>query len=216
MATRLVLVRHARTPSNEGGLLDTRVPGPALTEEGTRQATQLRHILTARNIDPSTIGALYVSDMVRTHLTAAFLAAEAGLRPAIRGGIREISAGNLGMRNDASAREEYMALVAHWARGDLDQTVTGGEDGHAFFARFDEVVREVETAAAQSGHHTVAFISHGAAIRCWAASRAVNLTADFAAENLLNNLDTVTLERNADRNWVATSWADVPLPTPNP
>lgn len=216
MATQLVLLRHARTPSNEGGLLDTRVPGPVLTAEGTRQAIQLQRTLAARGIDPHTIGALYVSDMVRTHLTAAFLMAEIGLKPVIRGGIREISAGDLGMRNDARAHDEYMALVAHWAGGDLDRTVTGGENGHGFLARFDAVVGEAEAEAERAGHVVVAFVSHGAAIRCWAASRAVNLSAGFAATHLLNNLDTVTLERDADRNWVATSWADVPLPAPTP
>lgn len=196
--------------------MDTRVPGPMLTEEGTHQATRLPDTLSARGIDPRTIGALYVSNMVRTHLTAGPLAAGLGLVPVARAGIREISAGHLGMRNDANAREEYMALVAHWAAGDLHKTVDGGEDGHEFIERYDAVVAEAEAGVKRASRHTIAFVSHGAAIRCWAGSRAVNLSADFAARHLLNNVDTVTLERDAHHRWVATSWADIPLPTPTP
>jgi broad specificity phosphatase PhoE len=52
MACRLMLVRHARTPSNEGGLLDTRVPGPYLADEGAGQAEGFGRALSARSVDP--------------------------------------------------------------------------------------------------------------------------------------------------------------------
>lgn len=218
---RLVLIRHARTPSNVGGLLDTRVPGPELTELGMQQAAALADVLRARSLDPASFGALYVSSMVRTQLTAAPLAASTGLTPRVRDGIREISAGALGMRGDDAAHEEYLSLVEHWAAGDLSRRLAGGESGHEFFERFDAVVGEAVRGAAGAGADTstVALVSHGAAIRCWAAGRSATVTPAFAARHLLANIDTVVLERdeNADEpgdavsGWRITSWADVTL-----
>jgi probable phosphoglycerate mutase len=37
-ALRLVLARHGQTTANAEGILDTRLPGHPLTEEGHRQA----------------------------------------------------------------------------------------------------------------------------------------------------------------------------------
>jgi broad specificity phosphatase PhoE len=212
---RLVLIRHARTPSNVGGLLDTRVPGPGLTEEGAHQASNLARVLESRSIDPSTFGALYVSTMVRTQLTAAPLAALTGLVPRVRDGLREISAGGLGMRSDEAAKTEYLSLVEHWAAGDVQRRLPGGESGHEFFERFDAVVSEAVKEAASCHAAAVAVISHGAAIRCWAAGRSTTVTPGFAASHLLANLDTVVLESIGDSTggvaWRISSWADVPL-----
>jgi probable phosphoglycerate mutase len=193
-------------------MLDTRVPGPTLTVEGARQAEKLVHLLSERAIDASEFDSLYVSDMVRTQLTARSLAVEFGITPLIRRGIREISAGELGMRNDDSARKAYLDLVPHWVSGDLEHSVPGGEKGHEFFARFDAVVDHALAEAPRDQGRTVGFVSHGAAIRCWAAARSSNISAAFAAENLLNNLDTVTLELNDDSQWIVTSWANAAVP----
>lgn len=212
---RLVLIRHARTPSNVGGLLDTRIPGPGLTEDGARQAAELAATLEARSIDPGSFGALYVSTMVRTQLTAAPLAAVTGLVPRVHDGLREISAGELSMRNDDTAKSEYLSLVQHWASGDVQRRLPGGESGSDFFDRFDSAVADAVGDAGRSGASTVAVVSHGAAIRCWAAGRSSTVTPGFAASHLLANLDTVVLRRadsvTGDRAWTITSWADVQL-----
>jgi len=218
---RLVLIRHARTPSNVGGLLDTRVPGPGLTDLGVQQAAALADVLRSRSLDPSSFGALYVSSMVRTQLTAAPLAAATGLTPRVRDGLREISAGELGMRGDDTAKSEYLSLVEHWAAGDLSRRLVGGESGHEFFERFDAVVEEVVRGAVDSDAdaRTVGVVSHGAAIRCWAAGRSETVTPAFAARHLLANIDTVVLEHDKSAGepggavtpWRITSWGNVPL-----
>lgn len=67
---RLLLIRYGQTPSNVAGLLDTRIPGPGLTDLGRRQAEALPALLAEEGI-----GALLVSTMRRTHESAAPLAA---------------------------------------------------------------------------------------------------------------------------------------------
>ncbi|MFE6992907.1 histidine phosphatase family protein, partial [Streptomyces pharetrae] len=89
---RLLLVRHAQTPSNVKFLLDTAVPGPGLTELGERQAAALSEALAGQDIE-----AVYASTMIRTQLTAAPFAAARGLDVHVRDGIRELSAGDLEM-----------------------------------------------------------------------------------------------------------------------
>ena len=71
---RLLLVRHGQTPANVLGVLDTAVPGPGLTDLGRRQAAALPEALAEERID-----AIVVTDLVRTHETAAPLVAATGL-----------------------------------------------------------------------------------------------------------------------------------------
>ncbi len=92
---RLLLIRHGQTPSNLKFLLDTAVPGAALTELGERQAAALPEALGDENIDT-----LYASTLIRTQLTAAPLAGARGLDVVVRDGIREVAAGDLEMRGE--------------------------------------------------------------------------------------------------------------------
>jgi probable phosphoglycerate mutase len=198
---RLLLIRHGQTPSNVAGVLDTRVPGPGLTELGRAQAEALPGTLA-----DEPIGALFVSTMRRTHETAAPLAAALGLEPVERGGIREIAAAGLEMRGDEEAVEEYMGTVFRWAAGETSVRLAGGENGDEFAARYDSVVAEAEA----TGHDVVALVSHGAAIRCWAGMRSRDLDADFIAEHLLENTGVVVLEGSGS-DWSLVSWEGEPV-----
>jgi probable phosphoglycerate mutase len=60
--------------------------------------------------------------------------------------------------------------------------------------------------AARSGAGTVALVSHGAAIRTWAAARAHDVDVAFAATHRLANTGTVILEGSPDDGWKALSW----------
>ncbi|MEU5071269.1 histidine phosphatase family protein [Streptomyces asoensis] len=196
---RLLLVRHGQTPANVDYLLDTAVPGPGLTELGVRQAAVLPQALVEEDIE-----ALYASTLIRTQLTAAPLAAARGLDVLVRDGIREITAGDLEMLpGDTEHGELYMRTVFAWAAGDLGLRMPGGEDGAEFLARYDAVVAE----AAASGAQSVAMVSHGAAIRTWAAARAHNVDVPFAAAHRLANTGTVVLEGSPADGWKALSWA---------
>ncbi|MFD9433833.1 histidine phosphatase family protein [Streptomyces sp. NPDC060002] len=196
---RLLLVRHGQTPTNVDYLLDTAVPGPGLTELGSQQAAALPQALADEDIET-----LYASTLVRTRLTAAPLAAARGLDVLVRDGIREISAGDLEMvPGDSERGELYLRTVFAWAAGDVELRMPGGESGTEFLARYDAVVAE----AAASGAGTVAMVSHGAAIRAWAATRAVNVDVPYAAVHRLANTGTVVLDGSPADGWKALSWA---------
>ena len=195
---RLLLIRHGQTPSNLKYLLDTAVPGPGLTELGERQAAELPEALAGEDID-----ALYASTLIRTQLTAAPPAGARGLGVLVRDGIREVAAGDLEMRGDPEAAHTYMTTLFAWAAGDTELRMPGGENGVEALGRFDAVVAE----AAGSGAGTVVMVSHGAAIRMWAAARATNVDVPFAAEHRLDNTGVVILEGSPADGWKALSWA---------
>ena len=195
---RLLLIRHGQTPTNVDFLLDTAVPGPGLTALGERQAAALPAALAEEDIE-----ALYVSTLIRTHRTAAPLAAARGLDPIVRDGIREVSAGDLEMLPGHSERgEEYMRTVFAWAAGDTALRMPGGETGAEVLARYDAVIAE----AVASGAGTAAVISHGAVIRLWTAARADNVDVPYAASRPLDNTGVVILDGTPEGGWKALSW----------
>lgn len=199
---RLLLIRHGQTPSNLKHLLDTGAPGPGLTPLGQDQAAALPEALAAEKID-----ALYVSTLLRTQLTAAPLAAAAGLEPRIRDGIRELIAGDLEMRGDKEAATVYMGTAFAWSGGDTERRMPGGENGVEALGRFDTVVAE----AAATGAETVAMVSHGAVIRTWVAARAANVDVAYSAGHPLANTGVVILEGSPDEGWQAVVWEGRPL-----
>jgi broad specificity phosphatase PhoE len=194
---RLLLIRHGQTESNVEGFLDTGVPGPGLTELGHEQAAAVPHTLAGEHLD-----AIYVSNLLRTQLTAAPLAAERGLTVLERAGIREVSAGEYEMRNDKDAIHAYLTTALAWADGELDARLPGGESGTEVFARFDSVVAEAYAA----GHGSVALVSHGAMIRSWVGARAENVSTEFVAENALGNTGVVVLDGSPEEGWNALTW----------
>lgn len=207
-SVRLLLIRHAETPSNVTRLLDTGVPGPGLTDLGREQAA-----LLPQEFDHGRPDVLFVSSMQRTQHTAAPLATRFGLEPVIRPGLREISAGHLELRGDDEAVEVYHGFLGATAGG-RDAELAAGETTADVLTRFDAVVAEM---VATGGDLLVAF-SHGAVIRAWTGRRAVNLDEDFILAHPLRNTGQVLLEGHPDSHWVARSWDatvldDTPVPT---
>lgn len=194
---RLILIRHGQTPSNVKGVLDTRLPGPGLTLLGLEQAAALPQALEGESID-----AIYVSNMVRTSITAAYLSASRGIEPILREGIREITSGDLEMLSDRPSVETYMSAVYSWSQGDLDVRIPGGEDGNEFIARYDAVIEE----ARASGWGTVALVSHGAAIRAWASIRGINVPREHILSNPMHNTGVVVAEDTADGEWIVRTF----------
>ncbi|MCQ1999545.1 histidine phosphatase family protein [Arthrobacter zhaoxinii] len=182
---RLILVRHGQTPSNVEHFLDTAVPGPGLTELGREQAASLPEALGHEPID-----GIFASNLVRTQLTAAPLAAALGLPVGIRDGLREVSAGELEMRNDRDSIITYLKTVYSWVSGDTAVRMPGGPDGAETLGRFDAVVEEL----AAAGLKSPAIFSHGAIIRVWATARAGNVGPDFIVANALSNTGVAVLE----------------------
>lgn len=199
---RLTLIRHGQTPSNVLGLLDTGAPGPGLTELGSTQAATLPKVLPESSID-----AVYVSTLIRTHLTADPFASLRGMERTQLPGVHEVEAGALEMRGDEEAVRRYMETAFSWGLGDLDAAIPDGPNGHDFFGRFDADIERVTREAS----HPVIF-SHGAAIRIWVAARAINITPDFTAHNQLPNAGVVELTGSPETGWRLMSWPDVDIP----
>jgi broad specificity phosphatase PhoE len=194
---RLILIRHGQTPANVDGILESTVPGPGLTELGHAQAVELVDALADQKID-----ALFVSTMVRTHLTAAPLVAARGLEPIERAGVREIEAGDVEGNTDEASVHQYVHTLFAWAGGDLDVRMPGAQDGHEVLARFDEVVAEAESL----GVENVAIVSHGAIIRAWCAARTSNVDQEFIRHHYVVNTGIVVIEGSTDAGWEVTSW----------
>lgn len=192
---RLLLIRHGRTASNIDRLLDTAAPGAPLDEIGLGQADTLAQALAAEPIE-----AVFASDLTRSQQTAAPLASRLGLPVTVRGGVREIQAGDDEMSPDWV---RYLTTILSW-RDDLDARMPGGESGREVLTRFDAVVDEAYAA----GHRTVAVISHGAIIRTWSAHRATNLTVDFLRSTSLDNTVVVDLRRDEAGGWTVHRWGD--------
>jgi len=194
---RLILIRHGQTPANVKGILESSVPGPGLTDLGSQQADQLVEALRDVPID-----ALFVSTMVRTHLTAAPLVAARGLTPVERAGIREISAGDVEGNADEASIHQYVSTLFAWCEGELDVRMPGGQSGHEVIARFDGVVAEAEAL----GVENVALVSHGAVIRAWCAARATNIDLDFVTDHYVTNTGVVLVDGSFADGWEVVSW----------
>jgi broad specificity phosphatase PhoE len=199
---RLLLIRHGQTPANVTGELASSRPGPGLTELGVRQADAIPAALHGQSID-----SIWVSPLIRTHLTAAPLAADRGLAPQLIEGVEEVEAGALEGMIDKEATRTYLLTAFAWGSGDLDVTMPGGSNGHAFFARFDNAIAQI----AATGGDTVAIVSHGAAIRVWVAGRAGNAGTSFARHNELDNTGIVELVGTPSTGWQLVSWAGKPI-----
>lgn len=194
---RLLLIRHGQTPANVDGILESSVPGPPLTDLGTEQAAAL-----VAALDGEPIESIYTSSMIRTHLTAAPLAAARGLQPVERAGLREIFAGEVEGRTDHDAIHQYVSTLLAWCGGHFGVRMPGAENGHEVLARFDEVVAEVESLGLQH----VALVSHGAMIRMWCAARARNIDLDFVTDRYVTNTGIVVVEGSSSDGWEVTSW----------
>lgn len=194
---RLILIRHGQTPANVKGVLESTVPGPGLTDLGLEQAAELPAALAHEPID-----ALYVSTMIRTHLTAAPLAEARGLVPIERDGLREIAAGDVEGNTDEASVHQYVSTLLSWCGGDLDLRMPGAETGHEVLARFDEVIREAE----ELGHHSIAVVCHGAVIRAWTAARAEDVDLEFVSHHYVVNTGVVVLNGSMRGSWEVESW----------
>lgn len=201
---RILLVRHGQTPANVLGTLETAAPGPGLTDLGRQQAHGVVEAL-----DSERIAAIYVSNLRRTHETAAPLAEVLGVTPIELPGTHEIEAGDVEGRRDHDSVRVYMTTAFAWGSGDLEPRMPGGSDGHEFFARFDESIDLV--VAAHPDDATVVVVSHGAAIRVWTGQRVSNLGDGFTGDNHLDNTGVVVIEGSPATGWTALSWGGTPV-----
>lgn len=194
---KLLLVRHGQTPANVAGILATAAPGPGLTTLGLQQAAAIPEAFDGIPVD-----AIYVSTLVRTRLTATPLASARSLDMVELPGIHEISAGSLENLGDHGSIRTYMQTVFAWGLGERDVAMPDGPDGHEFFDRYDDSIATV----AAAGHDTAVVVSHGAAMRVWAAGRATNIPPSYAGEHDIHNTGVLEFTGSPDDGWTLVSW----------
>lgn len=185
---RLILVRHGRTASNVGFLLDTAEPGADLDSNGLEQAAELVERLSHHEIE-----AIYTSNLVRTQQTARPVAEARGLELQVLPGLREISAGEDEMSADAT---RYIGTMISWGQGNLDARIPGGESAHEFFDRFDAAIDRISG----NGEQIAMAVSHGAALRVWAAAR-VEGFADVLGRAHLDNTGIIVVDGSPADGW---------------
>ena len=193
---RLILVRHGRTSSNVGFLLDTGEPGADLDEFGHGQARTLVERLAEHPIE-----AIYASTLVRTQQTAAPLATALGLDVEVLPGLREISAGDDELAADAT---RYIGTLMRWHAGRVQARMPGGETAMEFIERFDEAIAVV----ASRTHDVAMVVSHGAALRVWSSAR-VRGFVDELGSGHLDNTGVIVVDGSADEGWQLVSLAGV-------
>jgi probable phosphoglycerate mutase len=194
---RLYLVRHGETHANVARQLDTAVPGLELTDAGHEQARALAERLRGEDL-----GAIYVSDLVRTQQTAQPLATALGLELVVLPGLREIQAGDYEMSTEWGP---FVEAVQRW-RDDPEHAIPGGDSGIGFMARYEAAIRRI----LGDGHESAVAVSHGAAMRVWT-SAAVGLDPTFFDGRRVDNTLVVTMEGDPDSGWRLLAWGDEPI-----
>ncbi|WP_072805690.1 histidine phosphatase family protein [Rhodococcoides yunnanense] len=201
MTGKLVLVRHGQTFANVDKRLDTLPPGAALTDLGHEQATRF-----GKSIAATPPSVLVSSVALRARQTAEHIAVATAVLAQERDGLQETFVGDWEDRSDEEAHAGFTAVYGKWQSGDLDAHAPGGESGRAILDRYvpvlDELRAEFLTARDVAD---VVVVSHGAAIRLVAAVLG-GVDGEFAADNHLDNTETVELVPTADGGWTCVRW----------
>ncbi len=178
---RLILIRHGETQSNVDHLLDT-----------AQQAHDLAEAIAHEHID-----ALFVSTLTRAQQTAAPLAEKRGMQASVVDGIHEIAAGVEEMSPDWTA---YVGMLNSWSPENLDASLEDGETARQFMTRFDAAIAAIEA----DGHHSVAVVSHGAALRVWALAQDPSVAGEMAGP--LRNTEWIVLNGSTAAGWTVERW----------
>ena len=158
-ATELILVRHGESIAAVEGEPFELVEGhgnPPLAVEGIEQAERVGARLAKERID-----AIYVSNLVRTHQTAAPLARLTGLTPIEDRDLREVYLGeweNGMFRKKVVERDPIAVRMSEEQRWDV---IPGAEPADEFSRRTRAVVERI---AAAHPDQRVAVFAHGAII----------------------------------------------------
>ncbi|BBY81714.1 histidine phosphatase family protein [Mycolicibacterium pulveris] len=198
----LTFVRHGQSEANAADRIDTSVPGPGLTQLGQDQAEEVAVILADRGFD-----GIYASNMVRTQLTAAPLAADMGQTAVVLPGLREISAGIFegSPESQGLGRLGYGLAPVLWTLGARFVPVLGAPDGNAFDARVDGAIQEIY----DNGDRNAVAFSHGATIMFWVMMNVDNPDLTLLLSHPLGNTGIVVIEGNPEDGWLLKEWDGV-------
>ena len=198
-AMTVTFVRHAESQANADGIIDTKVPGPGLTDLGRTQADAVAAILNGQVHD-----GIYASTMIRTQQTAKPYAVLTNKEVMVVDGLQEISAGILegSSEDEGIGRLGYALAPIAWSLGLRFVKIPGAEDGNEFDARVDAALADIE---ADGSDEPVVF-SHGATIMFWTMMNVDNPDPTLLLTHQLDNTEAVVVEKNDDGSWTLKSW----------
>lgn len=158
-ATEILLVRHGESAPAREDRPFPMVHGqgdPPLAEFGERQAVRVADRLEHEELD-----GIYVTNLQRTHQTAAPLAARLGVTPVVEPGLREVMLGEWegGLFRIRVAERDPLAVEMYTKeRWDV---IPGAESTEAFAERIQE---SIERLAAKHVDRRIAVFTHGGVI----------------------------------------------------
>ncbi|WP_157647189.1 histidine phosphatase family protein [Actinomycetospora chiangmaiensis] len=196
--TTLVLARHGQTPANVAKTLDTRLPGPGLTDLGRLQAEALGKELAELGVT-----ALYGSRARRAQETAGVVGTVLGLTPGAVDGVHEVQVGDLEGRSDDESVGVFRAVYDAWRAGDVTARMPGGESGQDVLDRYLPAVEDLRR---RHPDETVVLVSHGAVLRLvgHALAGASDLRPD--GDDHLDNCGRLEFGSLPDGGWRLAAW----------
>lgn len=199
---KLYLIRHGETLNNVEGVIDTAAPGALLSQQGYAQAQALVERMEGIKLD-----AVYVSNLTRTHLTAAPLCAARSIVPIQLPALAEIEAGQWEGGATQEEFDGYFTTVRRWFEGMPLERLGGGVNLPQVLARMDGAIADI----CASGAENVAVFSHGAMISVWAGHRVAGITYEHAVDKHLSNTAMLVAEGDSVSGFRGISWAGEPV-----
>jgi probable phosphoglycerate mutase len=192
----LILVRHAESLANASGLIDSRPPGPGLSEPGYAQAAAFADRLAGAGIQ-----GIRCSTALRTIETATPLAERLGFSLIPADDLVELDCGSLNGRADRGAWDEFRLLFQGWVSGDREQTFPEGESWADVEKR---MLRALPAPGEIADGSAVAVVGHGVAFRIVIEAL---VGAAYAKEiGWMRNTGLVTLAGAPDGSWEMQSF----------
>lgn len=204
---KLKLVRHAESTANVRKAINTKLPGPPLSDLGRQQADELAARLRA---DP--VVAVYSSLATRAQQTATPVAMAHGVDLQVIDGVHEVFVGDLEDRTDRAGVEAYAQVYFPWIQGELHHAMPGGESGIEVRDRFVAAITEVRAKHEEEDPDgTVVMVSHGGVMRLGVELLADNVPRSARLSGLIANTGAVVLEAHRDGRWRCVAWDGIDL-----
>jgi broad specificity phosphatase PhoE len=193
----LTFVLHAQSESNADDIINTKVPGPGLTDKGEKQAEQIAHQLSRNNYD-----GIYASTMARAQETEAPLSQKLGRQVLVLPGLREVSAGWFDGKPTSMADDTYLLAPKDWLRGDRKDAIPGSIDGNAFNDQFSAAVQKIY----DSGDSKPVAFSHAVSIMAWTLMNVKNPRSSLMTDHPLPNIGRVVVSGSPVTGWRLVDW----------
>lgn len=223
----ITFIRHGQSFGNTSGNIDTKTPGPVLTDAGQQQAKDIAAKLGDNNYD-----GIYASQMVRTQQTATPMSQYLGLPITVLPGLQEIEAGMYEGTPERAGIFGYLTAPLAWAglsvtpppnvsfnpiTPNLDAFIpsapgsTTGLNGHQFEDRVNGALQTIY----DNGDRNAAVFSHGGTIMVWTMMNAKNLSPEqkimLFTQHPLSNTNYVVVEGNPTDGWNLVEWNGVKI-----